>query len=48
MLAEGTPATVRGRALAREGKAATMEDAFIAVVEEAREHKPAAAAEAGP
>ena len=43
MLAEGTPADVRRQASTREGKAATMEDAFIAVVEKARNHNAAAA-----
>ncbi|HSF59559.1 MAG TPA: ATP-binding cassette domain-containing protein, partial [Candidatus Binatia bacterium] len=37
ILAQGTPAEIRGRALSEEKKEATMEDAFIAIVEEARE-----------
>jgi ABC-2 type transport system ATP-binding protein len=37
ILAQGTPAEIRGRALPEEKKEATMEDAFIAIVEEARE-----------
>ena len=47
ILAQGTPAEVRARARARPqaGREATMEDAFIAVVEEARAHgHPAAGA----
>jgi ABC-2 type transport system ATP-binding protein len=36
ILAQGTPAEIRGRALAEAGKEPTMEDAFIAIVEEAR------------
>lgn len=36
MLAEGTPAAVRGRAAAAGAARATMEDAFIAIVEQAR------------
>ncbi|MGL4288656.1 MAG: ATP-binding cassette domain-containing protein [Phreatobacter sp.] len=35
-LAEGTPAEIRARAVPREGREATMEDAFIAIVEAAR------------
>jgi ABC-2 type transport system ATP-binding protein len=34
--AEGTPAEIRARAPAREDREPTMEDAFIAIVEEAR------------
>ena len=34
VLAQGTPAEVRGRAQAEAGRAPTMEDAFIAIVEE--------------
>jgi ABC-2 type transport system ATP-binding protein len=37
ILAQGAPAEIRGRALTEEKKDATMEDAFIAIVEEARE-----------
>jgi ABC-2 type transport system ATP-binding protein len=36
VLAQGTPAELRARAPARPGRAATMEDAFIAIVLEAR------------
>ena len=39
ILAQGAPAEIRGRALAEEKKEATMEDAFIAIVEEARERE---------
>ncbi len=37
VLAQGTPAEMRGRARPEPGKAPTMEDAFISVVESARE-----------
>jgi ABC-2 type transport system ATP-binding protein len=37
MLAQGTPAEIRSRAPAEPGRESTMEDAFIAVVEQARE-----------
>ncbi len=37
MLAQGTPAEIRSRALSEEEREPTMEDAFIAVVEQARE-----------
>jgi ABC-2 type transport system ATP-binding protein len=47
MLAEGTPASVRGQAVSHDGRRATMEDAFIAIVERAREQRPELAAEAG-
>jgi len=36
ILAQGTPAEIRGRARSEAGKEPTMEDAFIAIVEEAR------------
>jgi ABC-2 type transport system ATP-binding protein len=36
VLAQGTPTELRGRAPAEAGRAATMEDAFIAIVEQAR------------
>ncbi len=39
MLAVGTPAEVRGLAAAAGPDRATMEDAFIAIVERAREHR---------
>ena len=38
VLAKGTPAEVRGRAQPASGRAATMEDAFIAIVQEGRAH----------
>ena len=44
MLAEGTPASVRSRATSADHRRATMEDAFIAIVEQARDHGPAALA----
>jgi ABC-type multidrug transport system ATPase subunit/ABC-type transport system involved in multi-copper enzyme maturation permease subunit len=37
VLAQGTPADIRSRARAEPGKLATMEDAFIAIVQEARQ-----------
>jgi pyoluteorin transport system ATP-binding protein len=37
ILAQGTPAEIRGRALSEEKREPTMEDAFIAIVEQARE-----------
>jgi ABC-2 type transport system ATP-binding protein len=37
VLAQGTPAEVRGRARPEAGRTPTMEDAFIAIVEESRE-----------
>jgi ABC-2 type transport system ATP-binding protein len=43
VLAEGTPATVRGRAPPAKTGEPTMEDAFIAIVEESRDHRHAAA-----
>jgi pyoluteorin transport system ATP-binding protein len=39
MLAQGTPASVRSQATSRGARQATMEDAFIAIVEQARAHK---------
>jgi len=42
LLAEGTPAEIRSRAPAG-GKTGTMEDAFVAIVAQARKH-PAEAA----
>jgi pyoluteorin transport system ATP-binding protein len=41
MLAEGTPASIRRRGAPAGARRATMEDAFIAIVEAAREHKQA-------
>jgi ABC-2 type transport system ATP-binding protein len=41
-LAEGTPAEIRAHAKPQDGKEATMEDAFIAIVEKAREQRRAA------
>ena len=37
VLAQGTPAAIRGRAVSEQEREPTMEDAFIAVVEQARE-----------
>ena len=37
ILAQGTPADIRGRALSEQAGEPTMEDAFIAIVEQARE-----------
>ena len=42
VLAQGTPAEVRRRARPEPGRAPTMEDAFIAIVEEARHERIAA------
>lgn len=39
VLAQGTPAEIRGYALTATGRAPTMEDAFIAIVEQARSHE---------
>ena len=47
LLAQGTPAEVRSRAKAEAGRAPTMEDAFIAIVEEAREGRSPPATHAG-
>ena len=41
ILAQGTPAEIRDRAPADPGKPPTMEDAFITVVEKARERETA-------
>ncbi|MGH7828352.1 MAG: ATP-binding cassette domain-containing protein [Candidatus Binatia bacterium] len=41
VLAQGTPADVRGRGRPAGGRPATMEDAFIAIVEDARESETA-------
>ena len=46
MLAEGTPAEVRARAAAAGARRPTMEDAFIAVVEQARARRPVQGADA--
>ena len=45
VLAQGTPAEVRRRAHPKPGRAPTMEDAFIAIVEESRAHEKANAHE---
>jgi ABC-2 type transport system ATP-binding protein len=45
VLAEGTPAEVRRRARPTTGHASTMEDAFLAIVEEARNQEATAARE---
>jgi ABC-2 type transport system ATP-binding protein len=47
VLAQGTPADMRSHAPAETGKEPTMEDAFIAVVEEARERESARSAKEG-
>jgi ABC-2 type transport system ATP-binding protein len=47
VLAQGTPAEVRARARPEPGRAPTMEDAFIAVVEEARARKSSRGADTG-
>jgi ABC-2 type transport system ATP-binding protein len=47
VLAQGTPAEVRRRARPEDGREPTMEDAFIAVVEEARARESAGLAHAG-
>jgi ABC-2 type transport system ATP-binding protein len=47
VLAQGTPAEVRRRAAPKDGRGPTMEDAFIAVVEEARERQSASLAASG-
>ncbi len=39
VLDQGTPADIRSRAIGAPGRDATMEDAFIAIVEKARGHK---------
>ena len=44
VLAQGTPAEIRGRALSDQRQLPTMEDAFIAVVEAARHHSAQGAA----
>jgi ABC-2 type transport system ATP-binding protein len=41
ILAQGTPAEIRRRARSEPGRKATMEDAFIAIVEESRHNAPA-------
>jgi ABC-2 type transport system ATP-binding protein len=47
VLAEGTPAEIRGRAGSGTGREPTMEDAFIAIVEQAREKESARLAAGG-
>jgi ABC-2 type transport system ATP-binding protein len=47
VLAQGTPAELRGRARPEPGHAPTMEDAFLAIVEAARQHDVAHANRAG-
>ena len=39
ILAQGTPAEIRGHAEGKDGQPGSMEDAFIAVVEQARRHE---------
>jgi ABC-2 type transport system ATP-binding protein len=41
VLAQGTPAEIRGRAVSAQSRQPTMEDAFISIVEAAREHEAA-------
>ena len=48
VLAQGTPAELRARAPTRAGHTATMEDAFIAIVLDARSKDPAANSEKQP
>jgi ABC-2 type transport system ATP-binding protein len=43
VLAQGTPAEIRARAHPQDGREPTMEDAFIAIVDEARHHAARAA-----
>ncbi len=38
ILASGTPLSIRGRAISREGREPTIEDAFIGIVEDARKN----------
>jgi ABC-2 type transport system ATP-binding protein len=45
VLAQGTPAELRARAPSKAGHIATMEDAFVAIVLDARSKAPAASAE---
>ena len=40
VLAQGTPAEIRSHAQPEPGRVPTMEDAFIAIVEEARQGEP--------
>jgi ABC-2 type transport system ATP-binding protein len=47
VLAEGTPAAVRARAEPQGAGEPTMEDAFIAIVEKAREHQPSTSRRGG-
>lgn len=47
VLAQGTPAEMRRRGRAEAGREPTMEDAFIAIVEEARANEAARSAEGG-
>ncbi len=47
VLAQGTPAEVRRRARSEDGREPTMEDAFMAVVEEARARESAGLAQVG-
>jgi ABC-2 type transport system ATP-binding protein len=47
VLAQGTPAEIRSHARTREGREPTMEDAFIAVVEEARDSESSRSAKGG-
>ncbi len=47
VLAQGTPAEIRRRARSEPGRAPTMEDAFIAIVEESRDGQIAAPGRSG-
>ena len=47
VLAQGTPAEIRRRARPEAGREPTMEDAFIAIVEEARDGESPHAADVG-
>jgi ABC-2 type transport system ATP-binding protein len=47
ILAQGTPAAIRGQAIGGPGSEPTMEDAFIAVVEQARVKQAQSAAARG-
>lgn len=47
VLAQGTPAAIRGRARSEPGRTSTMEDAFIAIVEEARQGESAQVVKTG-
>jgi ABC-2 type transport system ATP-binding protein len=48
VLAQGTPAEVRRRGRAEPGREPTMEDAFVAIIAEARQRESASRAKGGP